>query len=417
MRFMKAQAAEILNFLILVVVVTIVIIVMKAVVIDQKISIQGTAQSSQEEGSFRSGVNAFMVLTEERSGKTFLELLGYVGFLENTTVDLGGPKNPLVINVTQEATERLNKLYGEGKWNLLINIPHRSGLELFVVADTSRSMCDDIMNLKTEIPAILNELKKSGKPTTVNLYFLGGSSQCYWKNNASDPEVHSAVVNCDAFKDIPDFRCHPISELTGAKDKCGYEVNPATEEDWGNGIACVSEAGPGGDGWEDFTVRIGIPLSDEMTKGSECCDPTAPNAADCPQGRISLDNGINSAIKNKVKVFPLRAFPCGIICSSPSESSCDDLTVFRGGQYCVCGNTLLVDWMNEMATKTGGAMFDLAKGSPAQAIKDIAFNVSLDRGPIFLGTPTPEEKRIRTSLIAAPMPNFDYLNVTLKQWT
>jgi len=87
------------------------------------------------------------------------------------------------------------------------------------------------------------------------------------------------------------------------------------------------------------------------------------------------------------------------------------------GQYCICGNTILVDWMNEMANKTGGTMFDLAKGSPAQAIKDIAFNQSLDRGPIFLGTPTPEDKRIRTSLISAPMPNFDYLNVTLKQWT
>lgn len=406
----KGQAGEILNFLILVVVVTIIIIVLKSVVVDQKLTTQGTGQSAQEEASFRSGVNAFMVMTEDRSGKTFLELLGYVGFLENTTVDLGGPKNPLVINVDEEVAKRLDAIYGKGHWNLTLPIPHRSGVQIFVVADTSRSMCDDIMALKTEVPDILNELKKEGKDTTIDLYFLESQATCYWKDNMTTSIVHTATVTCADFADIPDFDCHAISEK---ETECSYPHT--TDEDWGNGVACLSEVGPGEDGWNDFSIRIGMPLSDELTAGSEC----GCTEAGCGTQRKTLDKGIGSAKDNKVKVFPLKADSCGVICFSNNPNDCVDLTVETTGgvTYCDCGKGLLSEWMTEMGNETGGEMFDLSAGSSAaESIREMVYNQSFAREPVRLGSQIPEGKRIRSFIVATPMPNFEYLNLTLKQW-
>ncbi len=409
----KGQVGEILNFLILVVVVTIIIIVLKSVVVDQKLTTQGTGQSAQEEASFRSGVNAFMVMTEERSGKTFLELLGYVGFLENTSVDLGGPKNPLVINVDEEVAKRLDAIYGKGHWNLTLPIPHRSGVQIFVVADTSRSMCDDIMALKTEVPDILKELKKEGKDTTIDLYFLESQATCYWKDNMTSTTVHTATITCADFADIPDFDCHAISEK---ETECSYHHN--TDEDWGRGVACISEVGPGEDGWNDFSIRIGMPLSDELTESSDC----GCQEATCGDQRTSLDIGIGAAKDNKVMVFPLKADSCGVICFDPDEAvPCKDLTdESTGGSgitYCECGAGMLSDWMTEMADETGGEMFDLTAGSSAaESIRDMVYNQSFGREPVRLGSQIPEGKRIRSFIVATPMPNFEYLNLTLKQW-
>ncbi|MEA3343474.1 MAG: hypothetical protein U9Q92_04870, partial [archaeon] len=330
-KFKKAQTAEILNFLILVVVVTIVIIGLKTVVIDQKVTTSGTAQSSHEEGSFRSGVNAFMVMTEEASGKTFLELLGYVGFLENTTIDLGGKNNPLVVNVTEEVTKRLDAIYGEGHWNLILPIPYRTGVQIFVVVDTSNSMCDDILNLKTEVPDILKELKKADKDTTIDLYFIENRADCYWKNRTTGA-MYSATITCADFAGIDDFYCHALSEK---ESECSYK-HGGNDEDWGNGVACISEAGPGESGWNDFSIRIGMPLSDELTRSSDC----GCTEGGCGDRRISLDNGIESAKKNNVMIFPLKADSCGIICFSNNPNDCVDLTTLSVGggiTYCQCG--------------------------------------------------------------------------------
>lgn len=421
----KGQVAEILNFLILVVVVTIIIIVLKSVVVDDKLTAQGTGQSAQEEASFRSGVNAFMVMTEDQSGKTFLELLGYVGYLENTTIDLGGPKNPLVINVTEEVAKRLDAIYGKGHWNLTLPIPHRSGIQMFIVIDTSKSMCDDVQDLKEAIPDLMNELKKEDKETTMYIYFLASESVgCYYMKSENDIIRH-AEVGCDDLTSADPSRifCHTM-KVGGDCD-----IKGDTEEDWGNAIACISEQGvtkEAGDkpGWDDFSIRIGIPLSDELPGGSESCPG--------PTQEESLDNGIKSAKKNKVKIFPLRANPCGIICFDNDEDECCDLsgkTSFPASRkcswgvggcvscnYCECGEDLLPLWMQDIANQTGGAMFDLVDGSPAEAIIDIALNQSFERGPIVLGSQIPEGKRIRSFIIAAPMPNYEYINLTLKQW-
>ncbi len=435
-KFKKAQTAEILNFLVLVVAVTIIILVLKFVVVDQMGDTGGTAQEAQEEGSFRSGANAFMVMTEEKSGKTFLELLGYVGYTENTTVDLGGPKKPLVINVTEEVAKRLDKIYGEGHWYLELPIPHRSGVEIVVVADTSLSMCDDILDLKTGIQDILTELKKAEKETYIYLYFLGNVPTCYWMDNETDI-VHKVTVDCSEFKDTG-IECIDISIAGNKECRKSYPLQGQGEEDWGNGIACISEIGPqhknGEVGWGDFTVRIAIPLSDELTcstynpgGGCNCYnakyDGTGSN---CATQRKSLNNGIESAKKNNVMIFPLRADPCGIQCTSLSESSCYSYNRKSSYprkcpnsvpcDYCDCGNTTLKEWMGHMASETGGQMFDLAIGSPAKAIKEMVLNQSFERKPVVLGSPIPGGTRIRSFIVAAPMPNYEYLNLTLKQW-
>ncbi len=411
----KAQTAEILNFLVLVVAVTVIILVLKFVVIDSVTDTGGTAQEAQEEGSFRSGANAFMVMTEERSGKTFLELLGYVGYTENTTVDLGGPKKPLVINVTEEVAKRLDKIYGEGHWYLELPIPHRSGIEIIVVSDTSGSMCNDVLDLRDGLNEILRELKDADKETRVYLYFLGPfpAQGCFWKDNASD-SIHNAKVSCTDFDEI---KCIDISLKASKRCKEVYPLHPGrgkTEEDWGNGLACLAETGPeykedSKEGWGDFSIRIIMPLSDELPCGSETCPGK--------DQRESLEHGIESAKKNKVKVFPLRADPCGITCTSAS-GPCINMVTHMGGIYCNCGSGLLVEWMNEIADETGGKMYDLAgeSNSAAQAIKDIVYNQSFERKPVVLGSPIPGGKRIRSFIVAAPMPNYDYLNLTLKQW-
>jgi hypothetical protein len=379
---MKGQVFEVMGFVILAIAIIAVIILLRTTAVGGfGKTILALAERHESEG-VRSGANALFSMTEEKSGKTIQELVGIAAYVGNDTVDMG----PAVgyINVPEEITWRLDALYGKGHWYLRAPYPNIDvGIQIIFVLDTSSSLCDDAVNLIRDLPLVIEKLKAVGKKVTATVYLLEGGSPCC----GIDPDPHKPfTISCDKFPQSNYLKCSTIRSLN-----CKTPLGGQTEEDYGHGTACAIEAGPI-DGWQKFSAKVVIPLSDELPMGSECAAAGGGCCVNNPgayvQQHASLQSGIDAAKKAGVFIFPIKADPGDGCC--PTCSGCDakcNICMSYGGTehslfttlQCQCSQ-IVSQFMTEMATATGGKMYDLSAGTAiAQALVDVIERTSPKR--------------------------------------
>jgi len=392
---MKAQFSEMMAFMFLVIFVTFFIVFIRLSTIPGLSGTLNAAVEAHESKYLTAGTNVVFFSTETRSGKPLMELLGLAAYTGNKSIDMG--RYIGIVDVTEEISARMDAVFGKGKWSMNVDFPETvPEFQMVIVADTSGSMCNDIVDLRARLPDMIKGLKNAGRKVQVTVYMLPSPSGCC-------VDGQEVTISCTGlgFPDTEEFNCETINNPQ--KLQCdlaqgaGIGGNVQTSEDWATGLACVAQHGPRG-GWKDGTIRIGIPLSDELSLGSEC----GCTDASCKSGLAGLQNAIAECGRNSVKVFPLRAYPCGTVCypqPTCATQMCSDL----GKQlYCTCGNTLLVDWMDRLASQTGGSMHNLTDaGNTAEKINDIVSSIQVERiSYLQLGTPleTPRSqgKRIRS---------------------
>ncbi|MEM7826712.1 MAG: hypothetical protein QXQ40_00630 [Candidatus Aenigmatarchaeota archaeon] len=397
---MKAQAFEMLGFVILAVAILVVTLMLRTASIKGYAYTTKSLFETQEGESFRAGVNAILHMTEERTGKSMIELIGIAAYIGNDTINFG----PVIgkINVTKELEWRFNVLYGEGHWYIYIPLtkPERE-IQIVIVSDTSGSLCDDVLALKN-ITYVLEGLRQVGREVSMTLYLLEGQlSGCC-----------EGTITCGDFPSTQYFSCDVISRAN-----CSLG-GVQTEEDWGNGLACAIENGPK-EGWLDYSVKVGMPLSDELPGGSETCTMSTGSF----QYR-SLQNGIRAAKERDVIVFPLKAETgkdCCPSCNCPGTQDCGicfhNKWMFTRDQ-CICDDTL--SWyMSEIANQTGGRMIALKDALEIiNAIKNVVVEIEPKGIPfIEAGYKVPEGKNIRAVTVAMPTLTQKYVELQAKQWS
>jgi hypothetical protein len=370
---MKGQIFEIMGFVILAIAIIAVIILLRTTSIGSFGKTILTLAERHEREGVSAGANSLFSMTETKSGKTIQELVGIAAYTGNDTVDMGPSVG--LINVPDEITWRLDALYGKDHWYMEAKYPNIDiGIQIIFVVDTSSSLCDDIENLRKVLPSLIDDLKAGGKKVVATIYLLeGGSPCCGIGSNPDQPYT----ISCDKFPQSDLIRCESMNGLP-------CEDKPRTEEDWGHGTACAVEAGPI-EGWEKYSAKVVIPISDELTEGSECYQQgtEAGCCADNPSGYVeqhaSLMKGIEVAKNNKILVFPIKADPGNGCCPSCGCTDKCQICVFWRGEevreftqlQCQCSD-LVTQYMTQMATETGGKMYDLSKGTDmAAALKDV----------------------------------------------
>jgi len=403
---MKGQVFEIMGFLVLAIAILAVIVLVR---VNLAGSIGKTFLSiaeRQESEGVRAGVNALLYSTEEKTGKSLLELIGVATYVGQTKIDFG--KKVGDIDVEKEVQWRFDAIYGKGHWLLDVPYPNVSkDIQIVFVIDTSASLCDDIKSLALNLPDMIEKLRKSGRRVSATIYLLPGGAPCC-----------DYTISCDKFPEKSYLHCTTMSRL-----ECKSAINRVgqyeTEEDWGHGMACAAESGPK-EGWEKFSVRVGIPISDEITEGSECGSLSSFHCCssnEATEQHKSLEAGITGAISYGVKVFPIKANPCGTICSYQGEPPRQQ-TDFTQLQ-CDC-SSLVSDFMNEIATKTGGKMYELSSASDMpRALREIMVSNQETAGKTFtVGSDKPALKNIRavTFLVPLPLPGI-YTKAYFYEWS
>ncbi|MBI5872073.1 hypothetical protein HZB88_03220 [archaeon] len=404
---MKGQVFEIFGFLILAIAILAVIILVR-------VNLAGTvgktflsiAERQESEGT-RAGISALMYTTEEKTGKSLLELIGIATYTGKNKIDFG--KKVGEIDIEKELQWRFDAIYGKGHWQ--INVPYPEigkDIQMVFVIDTSASLCDDIRALANSLPDMIDKLRKTGRRVSATIYLLSGGASCC-----------DYAITCDKFPTRSYLHCTSM-ERAECKSLIARSVGSyQTEEDWGHGIACAAESGPK-EGWQKFSVRVGIPISDELTEGSEC--GARNNQYCCPSSAIveqrkSLEDGIKGAIDYDVKVFPIKANPCGNICGIDPDTG-RQFTDFTRLQ-CDC-SSLVSEFMNEMADKTGGKMYELADASDMpKALREIMVAAQETQGKtLTIGSPKPTLKNIRavTLLVPLPLPGI-YAKAYFYEWS
>jgi len=388
----KAVVFETMSFLILSIAIISVILLMRFYLVGGAGRTFGTVIERHVEEGVRAGVNSVLYATEERTGKTMLELMGVASYVGNDTVDFG----PFIgkINVEKELEWRLDKIYGKGKWYVRVPYPNiQPDIQIVFVVDTSTSLCDDVDEMAKNLPFLIEDLRKT-RQVTATIYLLMGGANCCELGTHTD----LGPIACTKFKEKEYLHCGGLTPTICP----GLGGGGQRDEDWGNGIACAAKGGPK-EGWADFSVRIAIPLSDELPQGSECggvnqCCSGSPGSYAAQH--ISLVNGINAAKNNSVVVFPMRANPCGRVCSLSRGQVFEDFTKTQ----CDCGG-LLTEYMTEIANATGGKMFNLKDPKDlVDAMKSVIASVTPTRKPqLEAGTKPPAGVDLRAVTVPVPI--------------
>ncbi|MBS3055355.1 MAG: hypothetical protein J4452_02610 [Candidatus Aenigmarchaeota archaeon] len=404
---MKGQIFEVMGFVMLAIAIIAVIILLRTTSIGSFGKTILTLAERHEREGVSAGANALFSMTESKSGKSLQELVGIAAYIGNDTIDFGPSIS--YVDVPQEITWRLDALYGKDHWYMRVPYPKiEAAIQIIFIQDTSSSLCDDVENLRKVLPGLISDLRAAGKRVTATIYLLeGGSPCCGIGSNPSQPYV----ISCDKFPQSQYLRCSNIGGL-----QCEDKRRGDPSEDWGHGTACAIEAGPI-EGWQKFSVRVVIPISDEVPEGSECgLDTGNPRCcASTPSSYVeqhnSLLRGIEVAKKNGVFAFPIKADPGSGCCPSCSncDAKCNICVIWQGQTYhdftqlqCQCSG-LVTQYMTEMATATGGQMYDLSKGSDlASALKDVIEKVTPERtGALEAGNRAGYEIAQRTKNIRA----------------
>ncbi|MEM5813144.1 MAG: hypothetical protein QXU71_02175 [Candidatus Aenigmatarchaeota archaeon] len=395
----KGQTFEILGFVVLAVAIIILTTILKSGSIRGYTTTIKELYETQEGEGFRAGVNSILYMTEQKTGKTMLELIGIAALIQNDTIYFG----PTIgsINVSEEVKKRFDAIYGQNHWkvNISFDIPPAREIQIVIVADTSRSMCDDVEQLK-QLPNILEILNKMNKTVSIRLFLLKGQLSC----------DNGKTINCGNFKFTDYFDCQVINPYGNCT------LTGSTEEDWGNGLVCAIQIGPKG-GWSEYSIKIGIPLSDELPGGSERCTKDQNSS----QYR-SLQNGIKAAKNVNMIVFPFKAQTGKDCCPSCNTNDkdciCKNIYGYFYDKSCQCDETL--SWyMSTIANETGGKMIALKDASQIiDALINITMEIDVGNLPYLeIGYPIPERKNIRAVTLFVPTPAQRFVELRAWQWS
>lgn len=371
----KSQFSQIMSFIILAVFVTFFIIFIRLSTIPSSLGTLNVIKDVHETESIRAGANVLFFSTEKLTGKSIMELVGLAAYIANDTIDFG----PVIgqINVREEIEKRMDAMFGEGKWYVKIPMPERpANIQIVIVSDTSASLCDDLDDMK-RLPDVLKKLKEKKINAETTLYLLPGGNTACDKNNAPD------FIDASDFKTTSHFK--PLS-INIIQPKCGIVID--NDEAWAKGLQCAIKHGPIG-GWKNRTIKIAIPLSDELPGGSESCIGKGSDKWNQLQKAIQLAN------ERDVKIFSLMAESCGTIrfwYNHPPWELYNQFTTLQ----CNCKSNLEM-YMQYVAEKTNGKMVALKNAS--EVTKSIE-KIIIEQKPetlayIDAGTwPPPQGKRV-----------------------
>lgn len=407
----KGQTIEILSFISLIVVIIISILTLTFLTTEEKAEVMETTQESQEIEHFNSGVNTLMFITESASKKTFVELIGLMGFFENETLDIGPTDSPTTLNVSEELTERLDLIYGKGNWYLEIPLAQKYQIYVILLLDTSSSMKEEIKEISNKITSIIEEVKETtDKRVAYELYFLPGTHESEYRNWFNPVTTQ-----------YPNFETYAFTSCT-----LGSNANEA----WAKAMKCLIDDKAAE--WGEFTAKVGIILSDEPPSGCEDCGCTyyggdkkeacCPDIQSCENNDIpgceTKQNDIQSLIDRankddvKMNIFTMKADPCTV--PSALMSQCN------AGPYpfTCAGDDELEGFMTDLSEGTNAKMFKTKTPKEVtDALREIVLSRPISKTPFKLGSTQPADKRIHSSIIPIPTPMPDiYINVTLTQW-
>ncbi len=408
----KGQTIEILGFLALVVIAVTAILALGLVTSEQKTDVRHIIQESHEEEYFKAGANTLNTITEPKTGKTFIELMGLVGFFEKNILEFGETNEPITVDVSKELTTNLNLIYGEGHWHL--NIYHEPAYQIYVIMllDVSISMKEEIDYIKNDIQHIINEIETTtNRRVAYKLYFLPGGE--FYRN-----EFNLIVQKNPNFKTylVEDLNCAGLPPLT-------------KNEAWAKGMKCLIDKES--DEWGTVTAKVGIILSDEPPSGCEGCGckhyQDEPKEACCPNVEVckqeidtvcdiktaDINSLIDTANAIDMNIFTLKATPCKLPDKFNSQCHFNPKT-----PYTCSGEDKLIEFMTQLSDGTGAEMFtvDNPENVP-KAIREIVLSQPIPDIPFELGSNVPVNKRIRTYVIPSPTPiPGTYVKTILKQW-
>jgi len=414
---MKGQIFETMSFLILAIAIIGVIIVMRIYLVGGAGSSFVNIIERQTDEGFRAGANSVLYSTNERTGKTMLELVGIAAYIGNNSIDLG----PTVgtVNLADDLTWRFDALYGKGRWHVEVKYPDIiPDIQIAMVLDTSSSMCYSTPILAQKMPQLIDQIRSSGKKVSFTIYMLPGSVRC----------CNGFSLDCSSFSETPYFHCRGIESIQGecaAKLPSGLAVQ--TDEDYGDGMACAIQAGPL-EGWKKGSVKLVIGSSDELSLGSECGGQNicCPSVSSYPGAAVSGQNAINASLSKQVPLYLIQA----IDYINQSSKNCGSICFYddNGQQYtapldqpqCACTD-VVTQFQQGLANSTGGQYYnlnDISGSDIIDKIQSIINGLKQDRVPdLEIGSPIP---LTNTRVVNIPVPislTGTYTTATITEWS
>jgi len=419
---MKGQTLEMLGFLILSVAVIGIIIFMRTYLAGSYGKTLLSLMERQETEGMRSGLNTILQTTDPKTGRKMEELIGISSYTEKVKkgdkIDFGPGIGEVDILTMLE--ERFNGIYGEGKWYLKVPPADKFFTQIVIVVDTSASLCDDVDNIKSSLPKIIQDLSEE-YDITATIYMLpGADSSCCKKTGYGGYDL-----TCDLFegKLTDNLQCMSINSLD-----CVGNMLPQNEEDWSRGLGCIIQKGPP-QGWNEKSTKIGIILSDELSGGND------DSGEELYYNMASLEIGKKKAEEIGMYVFPIktetgRKICPGCDCPNYPECSCapNICVYYQNQQYPVFSKIqckmdgILYSQMKRIAEPTEGDVYELSgSGEATKSILEIIKRVEAEereKRSIKLGIPPPKNKKINTETLTIPIPLIGkYTNIYLYQWS
>ena len=399
---MRGQIFEILGLTVLILAILAILVVVYGNYIgrEQTETLKMLGERQEIEG-FKAGINSILYTTENNTGKTILELLGIAAYNGDYKIDYGVGAGK--VDLKKELEDRFDYIYGKGHWYLRLPFPNiTSNIQIVVVSDTSGSMCNQIRILVTDVPKIIDKLRKKGKKAEMTLFLLGSPACCVHENGNLVPfHIEDYVNETKYFHVVTMPDTHPNK---GYYCKRGCYRGGGYDEDWGTGLKCAIEMGPyktnGEYGWNEHAVKIAIPISDELPGGME------PNCPTHGCQRNNFENGLKAALENNVTVFGFSGIACGEFYPlRGGECQREDFERDTSYDYCGCSKGVVKRWMREISNKTGGKMYSLTNASySAAAIEEIITKAQPKRIPYLeAGTLVPRFKTVRAVTIPIPV--------------
>ena len=110
----RGQVSEATAFVILVITVTFLIIIYRIFIASGSYESLGIISERHETERLKSGTNALLLMSDEKSGTTMLNLAGIAALLHNDVIYFG----PTIgdVNVSEELTWRMNALFEKNHW-------------------------------------------------------------------------------------------------------------------------------------------------------------------------------------------------------------------------------------------------------------------------------------------------------------
>lgn len=424
---MKGQVFETLSFLVLSIAIIGIIILLRIYLVGGFGKTFINLAERQQDQGVGAGVNALLATTEERTGKTELELIGIAAFVGNNTINFGPTVG--VVDVSKDLTWRFDALFGKNHWHLKVPYPDiNPDIQIVMVLDTSSSMCYSIPIIAQKLPQVVDALRQGGRQVSITIYMLPGAVQC----------CGGFVLQCSPseFPEKSYFHCRGIETIQSecaARLPSGQQIQ--TDEDYGDGLACAIQAGPV-EGWKKGAIKLAIGSSDELSLGSECgggfsCCPTL---SAYPAAIQSGNNAVNSSLQNNVPLYMIQSVDyvdnartqCGTTCFYGQYNS---LCTYSGSAntcplddpQCKCTN-VVTQFQQGLANATGGQSYtlnDLSAKDVVDKIQNIINGQKQNRLPALdIGAPVPIGANIRAVTVPVPISIAGiYTNATVYEWS